>query len=265
MGPRVRLTVVGCAGSYAGPDSAASCYLLEADSGGRTYRVLLDIGSGSLGPLHHYADPLAIDAVLVSHLHPDHYFDISGHYVLRKYHPAGPQPRIPVWGPAGTAKQVARAYGLPEDPGMSAEFDFYAYDGRSIDIGPFRVDVQQLKHPVPAYGMRVECDGRVLTYSGDTGPCEELVELATGSDLLLAEAAFQEGYDNPVDLHLTGKQAGEAAAGSRARLLVLTHIPAWHDPQRSLAEAKAVYDGEVELAATGATYDLSAPSVGSGA
>ncbi|MCB0895289.1 MAG: MBL fold metallo-hydrolase, partial [Nocardioidaceae bacterium] len=69
----MRLTIVGCSGSYPGPEAPASCYLLEADdAGGRTWRVLLDLGNGALGALHRYADPLAVDAVLLSHLHADH-------------------------------------------------------------------------------------------------------------------------------------------------------------------------------------------------
>jgi ribonuclease BN (tRNA processing enzyme) len=252
----MRLTVVGCAGSYAGPDSAASCYLLEADLEGRTWRVLLDLGSGSLGPLHHFADPLDIDAAFLTHLHPDHYFDISGHYVLRKYHPSGPQPRIPVWGPEGTAAQAAVAYGLPPDPGMTEEFDFHEYDGQPVELGPFTVIPSRVRHPVTAYALRVESAGRVLVYSGDTGPCTELVDLSRGADVLLAEAAFLEGRDNPDALHLTGKEAGEAAAAAEVGLLVLTHIPAWHDRQEAFTEAASAFDGPVEVAATGSVYDI---------
>ena len=120
----MRLTVVGCSGSYPGPDSPASCYLLEADHDGRTWRILLDLGSGALGPLHRYADPLAIDGVFLSHLHADHCLDLCGYHVLRRYHPDGPQPRVPVWGPHGTADRMARAYDLPLDPGMHDDFDF---------------------------------------------------------------------------------------------------------------------------------------------
>ena len=83
-GLHVRLTVIGCSGSYPGPDSPASCYLLEAehdDGTARTWRVLLDLGSGALGALQRYVDPLAIDAVLLSHLHADHCLDLCGYYV----------------------------------------------------------------------------------------------------------------------------------------------------------------------------------------
>jgi ribonuclease BN (tRNA processing enzyme) len=250
----MKLTVIGCSGSFAGPDSAASCYLLEGDHEGRTWRVLLDLGSGALGSLQRYVDPLAVDAVLVSHLHPDHYFDLSGLYVVWKYHPGGARPRIPVFGPRGIAGQCARAYGLRPDPGMSEEFEFHEYDGRPIRLGPFTVHAHRLVHPITAYGLRVEAGGHTVVYSGDTGPCQELVDLASGADLLLCEAAFVESGDNPTDLHLTGKQAGAAAAEAGARRLVLTHIPPWHDPAIPLAEAREAYDGPLEAAVTGSTY-----------
>jgi len=252
----MNLTVVGCSGSFAGPDSAASCYLLEGEQDGRTWRVLLDLGSGALGTLQSYVDPLEIDAVLLSHLHPDHYFDLSGLYVMWRYHPGGRRPPIPVWGPRGVGAQVSRAYGLEPDVGMTAEFDFHEYDDVPLRIGPFTVRPALVVHPIPAYGLRVEADDASFVYSGDTGPCQELVDLASGTDLLLCEAAFLESGDNPVDLHLTGKQAGAAAAEAGVGRLVLTHIPPWHDPQDALAEAREAYAGPLELARTGATYTL---------
>ena len=95
----MRLTVVGCSGSYPGPESPASCYLVQAEHEGRTWSILLDLGNGALGALHRYVDPLAFDAVFLSHLHADHCIDMTSYYVLRKYHPDGEQPPLPVWGP----------------------------------------------------------------------------------------------------------------------------------------------------------------------
>jgi len=204
----MRLVVIGCSGSFAGPDAAASCYLVEADDAdGNAWRILLDMGSGSLGPLQKYADADAVDGVFFSHLHPDHCLDLCGYYVLRKYHPGGALPRIPVWGPTGVARRMADAYDLP-DPGMSQEFDFREYAG-PVELGPFRVDPIRVAHPVPAHGLRVTADGRSLAYTGDTGVCPALDEIAAGADLLLAEASFEHGEDNPDDLHLTGREAGE--------------------------------------------------------
>ena len=253
----MKLTVIGCSGSYPGPDSSASCYLVESEYDGRTWRILLDLGSGSLGTLQRYADPLAIDAVFLSHLHPDHCFDISGYYVLRRYHPTGAQPRIPVHGPKGTAKQMAVAYRLPEDPGMTAEFDFHVHDESvARQVGPFTVTVARVVHPVEAYAIKVEVGDSTLVYSGDTSVSDALVQLAKDADLLLAEASFREGEQNPGGLHLTGKGAGEAATRAGVGRLVLTHIPPWHDPQEAFAEARPVYDGPLELASTGATYKI---------
>jgi ribonuclease BN (tRNA processing enzyme) len=253
----MKVTVIGCSGSFAGPESPASCYLLEGEHDGRAWRVLLDLGSGALGSLQRFVDPLTLDAVLISHLHPDHYFDISGLYVMWRYHPAGPRPPIPIFGPKGVGRQSARAYGLRKEPGMSAEFDFHEYDDQPIRLGPFSIRVTQVVHPVTAYGIRVESEGGgVLAYSGDTGPCRQLVDLATDADVLLAESAFVSNRENPVDLHLTGRQAGAAATEARVRRLVLTHIPPWHDPEICLGEAREAFEGPSELALTGSTYLL---------
>ena len=251
----MKLTVVGCSGSYPGPDSPASSYLLEAEYEGRTWRVLMDLGNGALGALHRYADPLEIDAVFLSHLHADHCLDLCGYHVLRRYHPKGPQPRVGVWGPEDTAGRLARAYDLPEDPGMSEEFDFHTWDG-PVTVGPFTVEAVPVAHPVPAYALRVTSGGKVLAYSGDCGPCEGVVEAARGADLLLAEASFEEGKDNPPDLHMTGREAGELAVEAGAARLVLTHVPPWHDPAVVLAEAEQVYTGPLDLAVAGAVYEI---------
>jgi ribonuclease BN (tRNA processing enzyme) len=247
--------VIGCSGSYPGPDSPASCYLLESEHEGRTWRVLLDLGNGALGVLQRYIDPVNIDAVLLSHLHADHCLDLCGFYVLRKYHPTGPQPRIPVWGPRDTAVRMAKAYDLDEDPGMNEEFDFLPYAGL-LTIGPFTVTATEVAHPVTAYGLRIEADGRTLAYSGDTGTCDALVATARDADLFLCEASFVESHANPPDLHLTGAEAGRMATEAGAHRLVLTHVPPWYDPQVMMREAEETYAGPLELAGMGKTYEI---------
>lgn len=252
----MRMTVIGCSGSYPGPDSAASCYLLEADQGGRTWRVLLDLGSGALGSLQRYTDPRTIDAVLLSHLHADHCLDLCGYYVMRKYHPDGAMPRIPVWGPVDTALRMAKAYDLDEDPGMNEEFDFRSYGNVAVEVGPFRITAREVVHPVTSYALRIEVEGRVLAYSGDTGVCHGLEDSARDADLFLCEASFLEGAPNPPDLHLTGAEAGRAATKAGAHRLVLTHIPPWHDREQVRAEAEGEYSAPIELAAPGTSYDI---------
>jgi ribonuclease BN (tRNA processing enzyme) len=256
----VRLTVVGCAGSFPSPASPASCYLVEADDAdGRTWRVVLDLGSGSLGPLQQQAPLDALDGVVLSHLHPDHFMDVCGLYVARRYRPEGPVPgAVPVYGPTGAAGRIGAAYGA--DPGVMAEIlDVRELaDAQPLALGPFTLTPYRVDHPVEAYGIRVEARaGRrteVLAYSGDTDACEGLLPLAKGADLFLVEASFQEGRDEARGVHLTGLRAGRAAADAGCRRLLLTHVPVWTDPQVVLAEARSAFPGPVELARPGAVH-----------
>lgn len=252
----MRLTVVGCSGSLPGPESAASCYLLEAPYDGRTFRLLLDLGSGALGPLQRYVDLAEIDAVALSHLHADHCLDLCGFYVFRKYRPDGPLGQLPVHGPAGTAERMARAYDLDPAGGMRAEFDFRPFPDQAFAIGPFMVNVAAIDHPPPAYALRLTDGRRTLVYSGDTGPCAALDALAVGCDLLLAEAAFRDRPGNPKHLHMTGKEAAETAARAGVGRLVLTHIPPWYSPADVLAEAGPHFDRDIDIAAPGNRYHL---------
>jgi ribonuclease BN (tRNA processing enzyme) len=239
-----------------GPESAASCYLLEAPYDGRTFRLLLDLGSGALGPLQRYADLESIDAVALSHLHPDHCLDLCGFYVFRKFRPLGPLGPLAVYGPEGTADRMARAYGLDPEPGMRAEFDFRGYPAEPFAVGPFTLGVAGVDHPPPAIALRLTDGERTLVYSGDTGPTSALVDLASGCDLLLAEAAFLDRPDNPSHLHMTGREAAEAAEQAGAGRLVLTHIPPWYAGADILAEATPHFSGPTELAQPGAHFDL---------
>ena len=252
----MKITVVGCSGSYPGPDSPASCYLIEHEHDGRTWRLVMDLGSGALGALHRYVDPVLVDAVVLSHLHADHCLDLCGFYVLRKYHPTGAQPRIPVWGPPDTATRMAKAYDLDEDPGMNEEFDFTTYPGEAIEFGPFTITATPVAHPVTAYALRITAGGRTLAYSGDTGTCDGLVAAATGADLFLCEASFLEGDDNPPALHLTGVEAAAAASAAGVDRLVITHVPPWHDADRVFAVARDAFAGETVLARAGLTLEV---------
>lgn len=247
----MRLTVIGCAGSFPGPDSPASCYLVEHDG----FRLLLDLGNGALGALQRHIDLTDIDAVALSHLHADHCLDLCGLYVAQRYHPDGPRPRIPVWGPRGTAQRLARAYDLAEEPGMTREFDFREYVEGEQRIGPFAVMVARVNHPVEAYGLRVSVAGHAIAYSGDTAETPALLELARDADVALFEASCVDAQLAP-GVHLTARQAAEHAKAAGARLLVLTHLVAWNDPQTTLAEARATFDGEIVLASSGLVIDV---------
>jgi len=253
----VKLTVIGCAGSFAGPDSPASCYLLEAPFEGRIYRLVIDLGSGAFGPLQRYSTIRDIDAIALSHLHADHCFDMSGLYVVSRYHPQGAFAQIPVHAPAGADEFLVSAYGSEEHTGMREQFAFIPWqDGGTVQLGPFAVTSALVNHPVPAYAFRIATDTHALAYSGDTGPTEALVDLVRGVDLFLCEASFVESGDNPPNLHLTGAEAGEYATRCGIGRLLVTHIPTWTDRAEVESDVKTTWDGAFELVTAGAVYEL---------
>jgi ribonuclease BN (tRNA processing enzyme) len=217
----VRLTIVGCSGSFPGPDSPASCYLVEAEG----FRLLIDLGSGALGAVQRYASLYEIDAVCVSHLHADHCLDLCDYSVARRFHPDGPKPPLPVYAPPQAALRLGLALGADpvagaeQDPyhGITEIFSFTTITPGVMEIGPLRVTAAHMNHPVETFGVRLEHRGRSLAYSADTGQSDALVELARDADVLLCEASFVEPADDgapplPEDLHLTARQAGQHAA-----------------------------------------------------
>lgn len=254
----MRLTVIGCSGSLPGPSSAASCYLVQT----ATTTLALDLGSGSLGPLQQHIALRELDAVLLSHLHADHCLDLCGLYVDRRYGPDADGTQLPVWGPAQARDHLAHAYGLPAETGIAEVMDFLAYPDEPTPadepflVGDIAVRVVRVEHPVPAYALRLEHGGRSLVYSGDTAPSAALVALATDADVLLSEAAFLDGADNPPGLHLTGREAGQHAADADVRRLVITHVPPWHEPQRAVTAAGQTYAGPIDLAVPGLAFDV---------
>lgn len=239
--------MLGCSGTYPGPDSPCSSYLLEHDG----FRLLLDAGNGSTGVLQRCCEIVDVDAALVSHLHGDHYLDLVTLTYARRYHPSGPPPPLPVFGPTGTREQLLAAFARPESAELlDAAYAFTDLRPGRLDVGPFAVATERVDHPVETYGMRLAAGGRTLAYSADTAPCAGLDRLARDADLLLCEASFLDGEDNPTGVHMTGGEAGQAAARAGAGRLLLTHLVPWGDSERSLAAATSAYAGPVELAAT---------------
>jgi ribonuclease BN (tRNA processing enzyme) len=256
----MRLTVLGCSGSMPGPDSPSAGYLVRADG----FALGLDLGNGTLGVLQRHLEPWELGALALSHLHPDHCADVTALVVCRRYHPRRPVPLapMPLFGPSESASRLAAAYAPSAqelaETDLSDVFDFRQLDSSTVHIGPFSMRAVPVLHPCEAYGLRVEWGGRSLVYTGDSGPCESLVELAAGADLLLAEATWTHDDSRPPDLHLSGRQAGELATKAHVGSLLLTHIAPWTDRAEVLAEARATFDGPVELAAVDRHYEVEA-------
>ncbi|HEV7648928.1 MAG TPA: MBL fold metallo-hydrolase [Actinophytocola sp.] len=254
------LTVLGCSGSAPGPRTAASGYLLEADG----FQLAIELGNGVLAELQAVRDPLLLDALLFSHLHPDHCADFSALTVLRRYHPSPARDpraqRLPVYAPADAPERFVAAYSpnvaerALED--LTDVFDFRPLADGTVHIGPFEITVATAAHPCVAFSFRIVHDGRSLVYTGDTGASRTLDKLAKGADAVLAEASWTHAADRPADLHLSGLEAGRLAKAAGTGLLLLTHVPPWTDSAAVLAEANGEFAGPVRLVVPGEVLEI---------
>jgi ribonuclease BN (tRNA processing enzyme) len=232
---RLRLTVLGC--SSAAPHAAwpASGYLVEWQD----TRLLLDVGQGVIRRLENILDPRRLTAVVVGHMHADHYLDMAG---LRYLFPWAEQadPRLPVHlPPGGRGRLDALATAISERAGFfDVAFDMVEYDPEApLRVGPLTIHFVRSRHYVPAWGLAVEApDGARLVYTGDTGPSDSMIEFARGADLLLVEAALRSAAeDDPARGHLTVEEAIDLARRAEARSSLVVH----YDPSRR-AELEAM-------------------------
>jgi ribonuclease BN (tRNA processing enzyme) len=246
----MRLTVLGACGVWPDAGQACSGYLVEHDG----FRLLLDLGYATVPRLLQRASADSIDAVFVSHGHPDHCADLNPLLrarALREH----PPPPLPIYALPGALDAVLAL----DRPGMLDSAyrvqEFTA--GDDLGIGPFRAETRLLPHSVLNAGIRLAADGRVLVYTGDTGPSREVVALAREADLLLAEATYVDQVPEDSRRHLSSaRQAWLQAAEAGARHLVLTHLQPGTDPQAARAAAGDRYDGRTDVATAGLVHDI---------
>lgn len=248
-GAGLSVTVLGCSGTYAGAGGACSGYLVR--SAGAT--VWLDCGPGSLGNLQRHLELADLDALVVTHEHPDHCLELP---VLRnalKYGTGGEG--LAVLGPAGVRSLAERILG---DDGLAPTFAWRSIaDGDTAEIGDLRLTFSRTDHPVETLAVRVDdtAGGRSLAYSSDTGPGWALRSLGSPVDLALCEATMPPGAEGMAP-HLTGRQAGATAADAGARRLLLTHLWPTSDPDAHRRDAEATFGAPVELAALHERYEI---------
>ncbi|MDY5159984.1 MBL fold metallo-hydrolase [Actinotignum urinale] len=265
----MRLTIIGCSGSMAGSASPASAYLIQAngvDEQGhpREYSVIMDFGSGAMGYLLRYVDPAIIDAIMISHFHIDHCGDIIGMQVYRKWLPAGPLPQIPLYTPGDGQERMRQLDGGEDDSNFTDVYDFVTVmPGDSFDIGPIHVEAFEARHTIDALCYRITAPSEndpektvTLTFSGDTDTCQGLLDASIGADVLLCEAAYEDGRDTVRGVHLTGSRAGKLAKDAGVSSLFLTHLPPWTDPHRVKKAASEEYDGPIFVVKAGDAYKI---------
>jgi ribonuclease BN (tRNA processing enzyme) len=245
----VRLTVLGGCGGFPAAGLACSGYLVEHDG----FRLLIDPGYAIVPRLLAVADPADVDAVLVSHGHPDHCADLNPLLRARAMRDE-PPPALPAFAPPGALEAVLALDrpGMLDDAIALREFT----PGDRLEVGPFGLSSWLLPHWLPNAGLRLEADGQVLAYTGDSGPSPLLAELARGAGVFLAEATnpWQLTGSNARYLS-TARQAGEVAREAGAGRLVLTHLWPGTDPDEAVRAAAASYPGEIAVASPGLVTD----------
>ncbi|MEU0089970.1 MBL fold metallo-hydrolase [Kribbella sp. NPDC006257] len=240
------LTVLGSCGAWPEPGRACAGFLLEYDG----FKVVLDLGYAALPQLLKYCPTGEVDAIVVTHQHPDHCVDVSALARVRYYLAPDAAP-IPLHCPPGVLS-VLRALEPRPDPATVFEVHDLA---DTTGLGPFQVESVLLPHYVTNLGVRLTAPELTIAYTGDSGPTPELGRLADGADLHITDATLQ--GDSPTTTPRYVMTATEAATGAAgARRLLLTHF--WPNSDRALstAEAERVFDGEVIAAEEGLVISL---------
>jgi ribonuclease BN (tRNA processing enzyme) len=248
----MRLTVLGAGPAYTDREGASGASYLVSE--GDTH-LLLDLGQGSFPRIFPHVHPTELAAVVVSHLHPDHYIDLVSmrHYLRYEFEPPR---RMRVLGPSALA---ARLDALHAAPGFTAA----ALDTTTLAEGPHRLGSLEVTaclvtHTDESYAMRVAAaaGGPGLVYSGDCGRAEDMAPLLRPGDALLAEVSFGPGPVPKGVPHLDGAAVGRFATAAGAGRVMLTHLLMGHDPDQTVAAARAHYEGPLEMAWPGTVLEL---------
>ena len=238
----LNLTVLGCSGPYAPPGGACSGYLVDD---GRT-RLWVDAGAGTLANLQRHVPFDAVDAVFLSHEHPDHWTDLEGFFNVCRYvaHREG----VPVYAPGGLRE---RTYTDTEP-----FFDWHEVsDGDAARIGSLDLRFSRTDHGPETLAVRIDGGGRSLGYSADTGPGWSLEALGPGLDVALCEAAIPSSEEGSLQ-HLSARQAGRTAAAAGAARLLLTHLWPTLDAAASRAEGTQAFGGAAAVAVVNERYEV---------
>lgn len=234
----MKITIIGHWGGFPHVGEATSGYLIEHEN----YKLLLECGSGVVSSLQKIVDLGKLDAVLITHYHYDHCCDIGPLQYARqiKTQLGEINTSLPIYAPNGEFFNLLK-------------WDTYTY-GASFDqenilnLGPFEISFIKNIHPIEAYSVKIKCDNKVFSFTSDTSYFDELADFFNESDLLIAECSFYAHMDGSKAGHLNSTQAGVLAEKSKAKKLILTHLPHFGNHNDLITQTKEFYKGEIILA-----------------
>lgn len=259
--------MLGKSPSWQDAGGACSGYLIQTDD----TNLLLDCGNGVFGKLREHVDYVDVDVVVLSHLHADHWLDLVPFSYALVYAPKQQPVPVHTWpgtdsparpkliappGARDVFRRVTGAWGNEDLIESAFEIEEYA-PGDSVDAGGIRASFHPVPHFIDTFAVNLSADGTdKLTYSADTRPGEELIEIARDADLLLVEATLPRPERTGVRGHLTPEEAGEHARNAGAKRVVITHISDELGDEWAREEAERGFGGPVEVAREGATYEI---------
>ncbi len=249
----MRLKVLGASGTYPRPGAATNGFLIiEKD-----FKLVLDLGNGCLSNLLLEIDYVDLDAVVITHMHIDHFGDLYPLFYALRFDPDEP------WGlrtfmPEGGLELMGCILGEDSREYLPRVFESEPIEaGREYAVGKMAMSFFPTRHPVEGYSVRLQGEGWTMAYSSDSSPCPGLEAAAAGVDLFICEATLPASYTEEASHgHLTSLQAGETASRAGAGSLLLTHIWPTFERKDILEEVKQVYAGEVSLALEGMEVHL---------
>jgi ribonuclease BN (tRNA processing enzyme) len=250
--------VLGSSCSIPRPGRACSSYLVEFPG----VAVVADLGSGAFANLIRHRTLEELDAVLISHMHSDHFIDVLTLRYALKYGDARRTKKLPLYLPPGgevLLRAMAAAF-HPESDGdfLGDVFDVLTYEPeRRLQIGAASVRFAQTAHYISTFAMRFEASGRSIAYSSDSAPDDRVRALAAGADLFVCEATLSRaGEDERPRGHMSAREAAALAASAEAGRLVLSHYPASLDLAAMERDARQAFAGPLTIADDGLSLAL---------
>jgi ribonuclease BN (tRNA processing enzyme) len=242
------VTVLGSSGTCSGVDNDCSGFLVRSD----TTTLMLDAGPGTFSNLQRHVDPAQLDAVVVTHSHPDHWLDLpmmrnALRYVFRL-------DGVPLYT---TRQTLDFAEQVSSEDGLGSTFEPHVLtDGCEVRIGDLHLRCSRTDHPVETLAVRIDHEGRSFAYTADTGPGWSLAQLGEGIDLAISEATYLDGAGDATPVHLSARQAGTLAREAGVGRLVISHVLPTGSPAAAAVEAADAYGAPVEVAEPHRTFDV---------
>ncbi|WP_239256958.1 MBL fold metallo-hydrolase [Listeria ilorinensis] len=243
----MQLTVFGHWGGYPLKNDGTSSYLLEEEG----FKLLIDVGASAVSIMQNYLDPADLDAVILSHYHPDHVADVG---ILQHIRLLSNQENRPPILPIYAHNEDERGFSYLN---MKDVTEAYVYQEEDIlEVGPFSISFLRTIHPVPCFAMRFSANGKSVVYTADSAYQESFVAFAERADFLFADTNFFKEMAGKSRVHMASIEVGRLAKQASVKKLMLTHLPQNGSLQQLKTEAAAEFNGEILLAEKGLSITI---------